>query len=47
VTGIMPRLGTPIPDRRVMSRGSREREAGHLAAGARFDEVLRRLAARR
>jgi nitroimidazol reductase NimA-like FMN-containing flavoprotein (pyridoxamine 5'-phosphate oxidase superfamily) len=45
--GIVPiaqRLGAPIPDARVTPRGSREREIGHLPEGARFDEVLRRLA---
>jgi nitroimidazol reductase NimA-like FMN-containing flavoprotein (pyridoxamine 5'-phosphate oxidase superfamily) len=45
--GVIPiatRLGTPIPDRRVPVRRSREREIGHLAEGARFDAVLRRLA---
>jgi len=45
--GLVPiatRLGTPIPDRRVPVRRSREREIGHLAEGARFDAVLRRLA---
>jgi uncharacterized protein len=47
VVPIATRLGTPIPDERVMPRGSREREIGHLAEGARFDEVLRRLAERR
>src|SRR5438270_7768188 len=45
--GIVPigqLVGTPIPDRRVMPRGSREREIGHLSEGARFDDLLRRLA---
>ena len=48
--GIVPvaqLVGAPIPDRRVMPRGSREREIGHLPEGARFDEVLRRLAERK
>jgi nitroimidazol reductase NimA-like FMN-containing flavoprotein (pyridoxamine 5'-phosphate oxidase superfamily) len=45
--GVIPiaqRLGMPIPDRRVPPRGSREREIGHLSEGARFDDLLRRLA---
>ena len=45
--GIVPiaqLVGMPIPDRRVMPRGSREREIGHLSEGARFDDLLRRLA---
>jgi hypothetical protein len=45
--GIVPiaqLVGLPIPDRRVMPRGSREREIGHLSEGARFDDLLRRLA---
>ena len=45
--GIVPiaqRLGAPIPDRRVMPRGEREREIGHLSEGTRFEEVLKRLA---
>jgi len=43
--GIVPiaqRLGAPIPDRRVMPRGEREREIGHLSEGTRFAEVLKR-----
>jgi len=45
--GIVPiaqLVGMPIPDRRVSPRGSREREIGHLSEGARFDDLLRRLA---
>ena len=45
--GIVPiaqLVGMPIPDRRVSPRRSREREIGHLSEGARFDDLLRRLA---
>jgi hypothetical protein len=44
VVPIAQRVGMPFPDQRVPPRGSREREIGHLPEGARFDEVLRRLA---
>jgi nitroimidazol reductase NimA-like FMN-containing flavoprotein (pyridoxamine 5'-phosphate oxidase superfamily) len=47
--GVIPighRVGTAIDDRRVMPRGSREAEIGHLAAGAAFDEMLLSLARR-
>src|SRR5215813_4643359 len=47
--GVVPvaqRLGVPIPDARVPPKGSRERETGHFADGARFDDVLLGLARR-
>jgi uncharacterized protein len=47
--GVIPigqRVGAATDDRRVMPRGSRDREVGHLAAGAAFDEVLLALARR-
>src|SRR5207237_1401668 len=46
--GIVPiaqLVGMPIPDRRVSPRGSREREIGHAADGARRAGVLRSPAA--
>jgi nitroimidazol reductase NimA-like FMN-containing flavoprotein (pyridoxamine 5'-phosphate oxidase superfamily) len=47
--GVIPiaqRIGEPIGDARVPPRGSPEREIGHLAEGARFDEILLSLARR-
>jgi nitroimidazol reductase NimA-like FMN-containing flavoprotein (pyridoxamine 5'-phosphate oxidase superfamily) len=41
--GIIPiaqRIGEPIGDSRVPPRGEREREIGHLAEGAAFDDIL-------
>ncbi len=41
--GVIPiaqRLDRPIGDRRVPPRGSREAEIGHMAGGARFDDIL-------
>jgi hypothetical protein len=37
-------LGAPIPDARVMPKGSRDKEIAHLPEGARFDAVLRSVA---
>jgi nitroimidazol reductase NimA-like FMN-containing flavoprotein (pyridoxamine 5'-phosphate oxidase superfamily) len=45
--GVLPiatMLGAPIPDARVMPRGSRQAEAGHFAEGAALDRVLLSLA---
>jgi nitroimidazol reductase NimA-like FMN-containing flavoprotein (pyridoxamine 5'-phosphate oxidase superfamily) len=47
--GVIPiaqRIGEPVGDERVPPRGSREREIGHLAEGARFDDILLSLARR-
>jgi nitroimidazol reductase NimA-like FMN-containing flavoprotein (pyridoxamine 5'-phosphate oxidase superfamily) len=47
--GVIPiaqRIGKPVGDARVPPRGSREREIGHLAEGARFDDILLSLARR-
>jgi hypothetical protein len=47
--GVIPigqRVGAAIDNRRVMPGGSRDREVGHFAAGAAFDEVLLALARR-
>jgi hypothetical protein len=46
VIPIAPRLGAPVGDHRVPPRGSREREIGHLAEGAAFDDILLSLARR-
>jgi uncharacterized protein len=47
--GVVPvsqQLGAPIPDARVLPRGDREREIGHFAEGAAFDQILLALARR-
>ena len=47
--GVIPiaqRIGEPVGDARVPPRGSPEREIGHLAEGARFDDILLSLARR-
>ena len=47
--GVIPiaqRIGEPVGDTRVPPRGSPEREIGHLAEGARFDDILLSLARR-
>jgi nitroimidazol reductase NimA-like FMN-containing flavoprotein (pyridoxamine 5'-phosphate oxidase superfamily) len=47
--GVIPiaqRVGEPVGDARVPPRGSPEREIGHLAEGARFDDILLSLARR-
>ena len=46
VVPIAQRLGAPVPDARVPPRGSVEREVGHFAEAASFDEVLLALACR-
>jgi hypothetical protein len=46
VIPIAQRIGEPIGDARVPPHGSREREIGHLAEGARFDDILLSLARR-
>jgi nitroimidazol reductase NimA-like FMN-containing flavoprotein (pyridoxamine 5'-phosphate oxidase superfamily) len=48
--GVIPiaqRLDGAVGDRRVPPRGSREAEIGHLADGARFDDILLSLARRK
>jgi uncharacterized protein len=45
VIPIAPRLGAPVPDRRVAPNGSPD-AIGHFAAGAAFDQVLLSLARR-
>jgi hypothetical protein len=46
VVPIAQRVGGPVGDARVPPRGSPEREIGHLAEGARFDDILLSLARR-
>jgi nitroimidazol reductase NimA-like FMN-containing flavoprotein (pyridoxamine 5'-phosphate oxidase superfamily) len=46
VVPIAQHLGAPIPDARVVPKGDRQREIGHLAEGAAFDQVLLALARR-
>jgi nitroimidazol reductase NimA-like FMN-containing flavoprotein (pyridoxamine 5'-phosphate oxidase superfamily) len=43
---IAPCIGAPVPDARVLPRGSAEREIGHFVENARFDRVLSALAQR-